>query len=177
MGGKRLLCADRGVSFDLQGKTRRQVLVSKPQLETQKGVLCIGMRRPAENASSFKERLNKKRIEGERTRIRRHLSIRSQSPQQNKPTGERPCDPPGQSEGWGRERGIRSRKVNQYFLQSRKLMRRHWSAALKQQRSCRSQVEGDEFNRFDVMESNESKKKLSQRSQIKAASRIKRAKS
>lgn len=78
---RRLVCADKGVSFDLQRKTCRQVLGSAPQLETLKGVSCIGMRcrGHVENAPSLKEGWNKKKIRGERKHISRHTSIRSQS--------------------------------------------------------------------------------------------------
>lgn len=95
---KRLLCADKGVSFDLQRKTCRQVLGSAPQLERLKGASCIGMRcrGHVENAPSLKEGWNKKKnTRREKTHQQTHINQKSVSPQLHKLTDGCSCDRPG----------------------------------------------------------------------------------
>lgn len=110
---KRLVCTDKGVSFDLQRKTCRQVLGSAPQLETLKGVSCIGMRcrGHVENAPSLKEGWNKKKnTRREKTHQQTHINQKSVSPQLQKLTDGCSCDRPGRKRQAERGRSVGKRK-------------------------------------------------------------------
>lgn len=88
---KATVCADRGGSFDLQSKTRRQVLASTPQLETLKGASHWNERQNhVENAPSLKEGLNKKKKNAGREKKKSTSGDTYQS-EVHKPTGSRSC--------------------------------------------------------------------------------------